>query len=234
MNIVAVVLNILAWVAILILARRIYLKQEMKPKIWKLFIVLFFGLFSFSINLPYLGEQIKLAILPLGVWILYGIYSKKNGGRSWEKYRKYAWLGFFANYLFLAMSLAIPLIHGGIYPKNEISTYLSDFTKAEVFKTHPSAGDKILDSDSLFSQLKSMTKEPVYSDIWYQETFESGEERAQQDERFPYQLTGTGAKWGSGLSPMIFIEQDGKGVLITTAREQFYFRAEESFLKEGN
>lgn len=40
--------------------------------------------------------EVKLAVLPLGVWILYGIFSKKNEGKSWDTYRKFAWLGFFA------------------------------------------------------------------------------------------------------------------------------------------
>lgn len=234
MNATAFFFNLLTWTAILIIAFRFYKKQDIKPKIWKTVIVLFIGLFSFSINLPYMNQHVKLAILPVGVWIIYGLYSRKNEGRSWDKYRKFAWLGFFANYLFLVSSLVIPLVHGAIYPKNEISTYLSDFTEARILKSHPSASDKTLHSDLLLDQLDSMTKEPIYSDIWYQETFETGKERAKQDERFPYQLAGTRAKWGSGTDPMIFLEQDGKGVLVKTPKEQFYFRAKEPFLKEGN
>ncbi|MBT2661377.1 hypothetical protein J7E35_09880 [Bacillus sp. ISL-45] len=228
-----VVLNLLAWGAIFILARRIYRKQDVKPIIWKLAVVLFVGLFSFSINLPYMDQQIKLAILPLGVWILYGIYSRKNEGISWDQYRKYAWLGFLANFIFLAVSLINPLIHSAIFPANEISTYLSDLNKAKVIKTHPSAGSKVLDRDSFLDQLDSFKEEAVYSEKWYYDAFESAGELSKAEERFPYQLAGITAKWGSGIEPMLFIEQDGKGILVSTGQKQVYFRAEKSLLKKG-
>lgn len=233
MNVPGIILNLSAWGAIFILARRIYREQDIKPIIWKLAIVIFIGLFSFSINLPYMDQQIKLAILPLGVWILYGIYSRKEEGISWDKYRKYAWLGFFANYIFLAVSLILPLVHSGIYPNSEISTYLSDINKGHIIKTHPSASDKILDVNSFQNQIDSIHEEPVYSDKWYQEAFESGIERSKLEERFPYQLAGTEAKWGSGFHTMIFVEQDGKGILISTGQKQLYFRAEKTLLKKG-
>ena len=232
MNALGVVLNIFAWGAIYLLARRIYSKQDIKPKIWKLAIVIFLGLFSFSINLPYMDQQIKLAILPLGLWILYGIYSRKDEGISWDKYRKYAWLGFFANYIFLAVSLILPFVHSGIYPTSEISTYLSDINKGYIIKTHPSAADKILDRNSLHDQLDRIEEEPVYSEEWYLEAFASGIERSKLEERFPYQLAGTEAKRGSGIHPMIFVERDGKGILISTGQKQVYFRAETTLLKK--
>jgi hypothetical protein len=233
MNAPGIVLNLVAWGAIFILARRIYSKQDIKPIIWKLAIVIFVGLFSFSINLPYMDQQIKLAILPLGVWILYGIYSRKEEGISWDKYRKYAWLGFFANFIFLAVALINPLIHSAIFPANEISTYLSDINKGKIIQTHPSAGNRILDRDSLLFQLDNIKEEPVYSEKWYYEAFESGVELSKAEERFPYQLAGTEAKWGSGIDPMIFVEQDGKGILISTGQKQVYFRAEKTLLKKG-
>jgi hypothetical protein len=233
MNAPGFVLNLMAWGAIFILAIQIYRKQDVKPIIWKMTIVIFVGLFSFSINLPYMEQQIKLAILPLGVWILYGIYSRKEGGISWDKYRKYAWLGFFANFIFLAVSLISPLIHSVIFPANEISTYLSDVNKGKIIQTHPSAGSKILDIDSLLDQLDSFKEESVYSEKWYYEAFESAGELSKAEERFPYQLSGTEAKWGSGIDPLIFVEQDGKGILISTGQKQVYFRAEKSLLKKG-
>ena len=233
MNAPGIVMNLVAWGAIFILARRIYSKQDLKPIKWKLAIVIFVGLFSFSINLPYMDQQIKLAILPLGVWILYGIYSRKEEGISWDKYRKYAWLGFFANFIFLAASLINPLVHSAIFPANELSTYLSDINKAKINKTHPSAGSKILDRDSLLVQLDSFKEEPVYSEKWYYQAFESGIELSKAEERFPYQLAGTEAKWGSGIDPMIFIEQDGKGILVSTGQKQVYFRGEKTLLKKG-
>lgn len=233
MNAFGFVLNSLAWGAIFILAMQIYRKQDVKPIIWKIIIVIFVGLFSFSINLPYMDQQIKLAILPLGVWILYGIYSRKEEGISWDKYRKYAWLGFFANFIFLAASLISPLIHSAIFPANEISTYLSDINKGKIIHTHPSADSRVLDKDSLLVQLDDFKEESVYSEKWYYEAFEAAGELSKAEERFPYQLIGIEAKWGSGIDPMIFIEQDGKGILISTGQKQVYFRAENSLLKKG-
>jgi hypothetical protein len=233
MNAPWIVLNIVAWGAIFILARRIYSKQDIKPIIWKMAIVILIGLFSFSVNLPYMDQQIKLAILPLGVWILYGIYSRKNEGKSWEKYRKYVWLGFFANYIFLAVTIINQLTHSALFPANEISTYLSDINKGKIIQTHPSAVSKILDRDSLLVQLDRIKEEPVYSEKWYYEAVESGVELSKAKERFPYQLTGTEAKWGSGIDPMIFIEEDGKGILISTGQKQVYFRTEKTLLREG-
>ncbi|WP_213367810.1 hypothetical protein [Mesobacillus boroniphilus] len=226
-------MNLLAWGAIFILAWRIYSKQSIKPKIWKMTVVIFLGLFSFSINLPYMDQQIKLAILPLGLWILYGIYSRKDEGISWDKYRKYAWLGFFANYIFLAVSLILPLMHSGIYSNSELSTYLSDINKGFIIKTHPSAADKILDRNSFHVQIDRIEEEPVYSEQWYQEAFEAGIERSKLEERFPYLLVGTEARWGSGLHTKIFVERDGKGLLISTDQKQVYFRAEKTLLKKG-
>lgn len=211
----------------------IYGKQELKPKLWKILIVVFVGLFSFSINLPFMNQQVKLAILPLGVWILYGINSRRSAGSSWETYRKYAWLGFFANYLFLAMSILIPLVHVGIFPKNDIGTYISEMKGAQIIKTHPSAANLKLDRHLLLSQIDSMENEPIYSDEWYRDTFETGEEIERKDERFPYQLAGITSKWGSGVQSLIHVERDGKGILITTGQEQFYFRSDQSILKEG-
>lgn len=233
MNAPATALNIIAWIIILLAIRMIYGKQELKPKLWKILIVVFVGLFSFSINLPFMNQQVKLAILPLGIWILYGIYSRRSESNSWETYRKYAWIGFFANYLFLAISIFIALVHAGIYPKNDLGTYISEMKGAQIIKTHPSAANLTLDRHLLMAQIDSMENEPIYSDEWYRETLETSAEEARKDERFPYQLTGITSKWGSGVHSLIHVERDGKGILITTGQEQFYFRSDQSFLKEG-
>ena len=52
-------------------------------------------------------------------------------------------------------------------------------------------------------------------------------------ERFPYLLTGTKPKWGSGIPTLNFLEKDGKGILITTPKRQLYFRAEQTLLERG-
>src|SRR5574342_804719 len=136
MNAIAIIMNVVTWLALFIMIGRVYKKQEMKPKIWKVLIVVLVGLFSFSINIPVMEQQVKLAILPLGVWIIYWIYSRRNEGQSWKRYRQYAWIGFIANYFFLVMSLLIIFIHGWKYPKHEISTYISNFQDSSIIKTH--------------------------------------------------------------------------------------------------
>ncbi|CAM5222527.1 hypothetical protein UACE39S_02711 [Ureibacillus acetophenoni] len=69
----------------------------------KIAVAIVVGLFTFSINFG--NEMMKISILPLGVWILY--FAFRNKGESWEKYRAYAWLGFWANFIFLARNIGI-------------------------------------------------------------------------------------------------------------------------------
>lgn len=232
MNSIAVILKTVSWLVLIIVIWIVYKKQDSKPVIWKMLIVTLIGLFSFSINIPIMEQQVKLAILPLGVWILYGIYYRKNEGRSWQKYRRYAWIGFIANYFFLFMTLLIILIHEGIYPKHEIATYISDVKDASVIKTHPTGQNVHLEKGTLLSMLKEANWKPVYSEKWYQETYIHDENEGKKDEMFPYQLTGVKPKQGSGISSMIFIERDGKGILIANGQEQFYFRLDLPILKE--
>lgn len=233
MNAIAIIMNLITWLVLFIMIWRVYKKQEMKPKIWKMLIVILVGLFSFSINVPVMEQQVKLTILPLGVWILYWIYSRRNEGMSWKRYRQYAWIGFFANYFFLIMSLLIIFIHGWIYPKDEISTYISDLQDSSIIKTHPSGQNVSLDQEALLSQLKEATRKPVYSEKWYYETYVNAEIETKIDERFPYQLTGVRPKQGSGISSIIFIEQNGKGILISLRQEQLYFHLDAPILKEA-
>ncbi|MEH7885703.1 hypothetical protein V7654_15490 [Bacillus sp. JJ1609] len=226
-------MNFITWLALLIMIWTVYKKQQIKPEIWKMLIVVFVGLFSFSINISVMEQQVKLAILPLGVWIIYWIYSRRNEGRSWNRYRQYAWIGFIANYFFLLMSLLIIFIHGWIYPKDEISTYISDLHDSSIIKIHPTGQNVSLDQGALLSQLKEATRKPVYSEKWYYETYVNVENKTKTDERFPYQLTGVRPKQGSGISFMIFIEQNGKGILISHGQEQLYFRLDAPILKEA-
>jgi hypothetical protein len=233
MNVTMFVMNFVSWILILFIAIRIYREQEIKPKIWKMALVIFIGLFSFSINLPYIDQQIKVAVLPLGVWILYAVYNKRNEGTGWSRYRKYAWLGFLANYIFLFSALLSALIQSSIYPKDKLSTYISDISEASILKTHPSANEKMLDAESFQSEIPKMDKKKISSDAWYYDSKENVETQAQADERFPYQITGVKAGMGSGVHPVIYVEEDGRGILIITPQEQFYFRSKASFLKEG-
>jgi hypothetical protein len=231
MNAVSISINIASWLVLLYIVKIVYKEQEMKPAIWKMILAFIIGLFSFSINLPFNGEPVRLAILPLGVWLLYWILSKRSEGLSWQKYRKFAWIGFFANYIFLIGTLSSLGLDGEIYPKRAITTYLGDLAHASILKTNPSGEQVKLDKKALIPDNLNFQIESIYSEKWYQETFmENSTER--KEERFPYMLTGVKPKWGSGIQSEIFIEKDGKGLLINTGMEQIYFRSEETIFEE--
>lgn len=229
-NIIASITGIVAWSVIGILAYRIYKKQIVKPKVWKVLIVIFVGLFSFSINWYMFNTMVKLPILPLGVWILYWFFRKK--AEQWQTYRTFAWLGFFMNFIFLVSTLVITLVHYVVYPKNEFSTYISAVENAAIIQIHPSAKDRSLNNEHLLKQLQTMRQETIYSEQWYGETYMNAESN-QINERFPYQLIGTLPKFGSGIHTIVYVEADGKGMLISTPKNQVYFRSEDSLLKGG-
>ena len=48
---------------------------------------------------------------------------------------------------------------------------------------------------------------------------------------FHIYLLEASSKWGSGLHTIIYIENDGKGILISTPQEQLYFRSEDSLIE---
>ena len=210
------------------LSFRIYRKQDVKPTIWKIILVLLIGLFSFSFNMNFFDTFMKLPILPLGVWILYFFLKSKKG--RWDRFRKYAWLGFFANFLFLVLSFTSIGLQHVIYSPSNLSTYISNVENATIINTHPSAGDVTLQKDQLLKLLPVMKETKFFSDKWYEETYMSGEPNTRK-ERFPYQVVGVKEKWGSGVVTTIVIEDDGKGLLITTPKNQYYFRSPEVFLE---
>ncbi|HHW36271.1 MAG TPA: hypothetical protein GXX18_03115 [Bacillales bacterium] len=227
-NAIAILTGIFAWGVIAFFTYRIYKKQIEKPKIWKIIIVIFVGIFSFSINWNMFDTMLKFPILPLGVWILYFVLKGKD--ERWQTYRSFAWLGFWANFLFLASTLfAIP-IHQAVYPKDEPTTYISNIENASIINIHPSAKEQSLNKESLLKQLQTMKQETIYSDQWYEDTYMNAESN-KRSERFPYQLIGTSSKWGSGLHTIIFIEDDGKGILLSTPKKQLYFRSEDSLIE---
>ncbi|WP_257391510.1 hypothetical protein [Cytobacillus gottheilii] len=224
-----ILITVVGWGIIAYIAIRIYRKQTVKPKIWKIMIVLFAGLFTFSFHWVLIGTLLRIPLLPLGVWVLYFILKRKEG--RWETYRKFAWLGFLGNFIFLALTLlAIPL-QQLVYPDNP-STYISNIENASVIHIHPSAEEQILNKESLLNQMETMKEAAIMGGEWYEETFAYGEENI-VNERFPYQLIELSPRWGSGISAIIYIEEDGKGLLITTPEKQLYLRSEESLLKGG-
>ncbi len=227
-NIITIITVVIAWSVIAFFTYRIYKKQMVKPKIWKILIVIMVGLFSFSINWKMFNALIEFAVLPLGVWILYLFLRRKNG--RWQVYRPYAWLGFFANYLFLASTLLALPIHEVIYPKDDPTTYIANLNDASLITIHPSGKDGSIDKETLLNQLPPLEPEDVDSIQWYEDTVVDIDSN-EINERFPYQLIGTSPKWGSGLLSMIYIEADGKGILLSTTNEQLYFRAENSVIE---
>jgi hypothetical protein len=229
-NIVTILIGILAWSVFGYLTYRIYQKQMGKPKVWKILIVLFIGLFSFSFNWSMFDTMIKIPILPLGVWVLY--FAFKGKGERWQTYRSFAWLGFLANFIFLLSTLAVIPVHHAIYHENELSTYITTVENASIIPIHPSAKDFTLNKEKLLEQLHKMKQETIYSNQWYEETFMNAESNNKM-ERFPFQLIGTSPKWGSGFQTIIYLEEDGKGILLSTQNKQLYFRSENSLIKEG-
>jgi hypothetical protein len=223
-------MDILAIIAIGVLAYRIYKKQEEKPKKWKAFIVIIVGLFSFSITVPGFDAFVKIPILPLGVWILYFIY--RNKVEKWVRYRRFAWLGFFANFIFLAATFLSYPFQSALYPENKLTTYMATVKEAKLVNIHPSAKNQQLNKNSLEKQINTMKKDSIPSEEWYYNTVVNVEPEDRK-ERFPYQLTGTETKWGSGTSAVIYVEEDGKGLLVWTPTKQLYYRADSSILKGG-
>jgi len=229
-NIIELVSVILGWSVIVFFAYRIYQKQIVKPKVWKIPLITLVGLLSFSIDLSMLDMIFKLPILPLGVWILYFVF--KGKAEKWQTCRSFAWLGFGANFIFIASTLITLPVHHVIYPKDELSVYISNVENASIINIHPSAKDRSLNIASLLKQLDTMRPEAIYSNQWYRETYIDIESN-KRNERFPYQVIGTSSKWGSGLQTLIYIEDDGKGILLSTPKKQLYFRSKDSLIEGG-
>ncbi|MCC3358477.1 hypothetical protein [Bacillus sp. REN16] len=222
---------LIGWAVITTLTVRMYRKQNVKIKYWKMIFVIWVGLFSFSFNASMFQTIIKIPLLPLGVWILYFFLRSKEG--RWERYRRFAWLGFLGNFIFLGLAFVTIGFQHVLYPPDKLSTYISNVDSATIVNTHPSAEEVTLQKDILMEQLPSMEQTEFFSDKWYGETYMSGEEN-QRKERFPYQVFGVKEKWGSATHSVIFIEEDGKGLLIATPKKQYYFRSDDSFLEGVN
>ncbi|MDH4618439.1 hypothetical protein [Brevibacillus sp. AY1] len=229
-NVIDIVMIILGWLIIVFLAYRMYRKQIVKPKVWTIPLMIIVGLFSLSMNWKMLETIVKVPILPLGVWILYFVFKGKN--EKWQTYRSYAWLGFVANFIFFASTLLTIPLHHVIYPKDKLSVYISNVENASIINIHPSAKDRSLSKVSLIKQLDTMRQEAIYSDQWYNETLMNTESN-KRNERFPYLLIGTSSKWGSGLHTLVYIEDDGKGILLSTPKRELYFRSQDSIMDGG-
>ncbi|MEA3319698.1 MAG: hypothetical protein U9Q88_06690 [Bacillota bacterium] len=234
-NIIDLLSVIFAWVIIAVIIVRIYRMQkaEERPKIWKIIIAVFLGLFSFSYTFPLFNEPFSIAILPLGVWILYGLLNRKE---RWEAYRKYAWTGFAGNFIFLGTAFLAIGLAALFYPKDEVRTYLTDVSGVELLVIHPSGEVAELDLTRLDDDLSTFMYEDSDVILWYEEIREQiwpeeeSEEPVNVQEKFPYLLTGVKTKTREMMQ--VYVEQDGKGLLITTKSNQYYFRSKTaSFLE---
>ena len=229
MNIVAFASTILCWGIIILIALKLTKKQQLSLWNWKLIVAILVGLFSVSLTLEFQDTAVKIAVLPLGVWVLFAFLRKRQG--SWEKYRKFAWLGFFSNYLFLAVSFFVLPIHESIYPSEQLSTYIGARSDIEIENLHPSGKQQQHIIDNLQQALTDFESTSFSVIEWYNETYLNSES-SKIEERFPYLVVGHEPKWGSGVVASIYIERDGKGILLSTIKTQYYFRSEHSILKE--
>ncbi|WP_195575581.1 hypothetical protein [Paenibacillus sp. 1001270B_150601_E10] len=228
-NIVSWFFTLISWAIIIFLGMMQYRKQKEKPAWWKIAIVVIIGIFSFSWKTQLFGVSVKIAILPLGVWLI-AMSTQKH---AWEKYRPFAWVGFWCNYVFLFLTLVSAGIHSLIYPVDKPETFLADLDHVVLVSLHPSAPKAVLDNDYLqkmVGQLHSADKTVV---DWYNRSvLESSPQY--KTEQFPYELTSVHSRWGSGLQAVVYIEKDGKGLLISTVDNQYYYRSEKELMKIGD
>jgi hypothetical protein len=224
-NVVLSATNIVAWILIGVITLHYYKKSIHRIKLWRAIIVVFVGLFTFSINWELFSTMIKIPLLPLGVWIAYGVLKRKEG--TWSKYRTFAWIGFCTNFILIIPQLIAVPIHQAVFPETSLTTYISNLDDADIMKFHPSGEAVKLNQ---VDNLHTFKQEKIKSDTWYNDTVMYIDPN-QRRERFPYQLINTTPKWGSGIHTIIYLEEDGKGILITTPSKQLYFRSAETLWK---
>ncbi|RPF54403.1 hypothetical protein [Aquisalibacillus elongatus] len=223
---------LLAWFIIIILIYVVYQKLDEKPKWWAALIIVVVGMFSFDFSFTFTQFSLSIPILPLGVWLLILIFKWTDNTEIWPIYKPFAWLGFLSLFLFIITKLLVLPVDHFMYPEEELSTYMSDVENASVMKIHPSGDDVSL--DDLEPKIDSMQRDSIRSIDWYNDlTHNPDPDSNEVDARFPYLLTGVEPKWGSDLETMIYVEHDGKGLLVTSSDHQYYFRSEDSLLKEG-
>ncbi|MGE7183507.1 hypothetical protein ACQKKK_05765 [Peribacillus sp. NPDC006672] len=208
----------------------IYKKQESPPKAWKALVVFVLGMITYSFTFNLSDEVVSVPVVPIGVALLSWLLRRKGNEGRWQRFRRFAWLGFLSNFIFLGASLlAIPLDEM-MYPNADISTYMMDVKSASLMATHPNSIEVTLNKEELESQMNKMKQKKIESESWYYGINEDSGYK----EMFPYILKGTVPKKGRGFETLIFIEEDGKGLLITPNKgHQVYYRLEESILTGG-
>lgn len=234
-------LTIIGWGVLIGAVCYLYRKQTEKPVLWKMAIIIYIGLFCFNFSFNVSDTPVKIAILPLGVWILILFFGKRK--ERWKVYRPFAWLGFFGNYIFLIATLLSSLIQSLLYPTDKVETFLAELDDPGILLIHPSGKQAALNKELLIESLPSWKIGKMDTQQWYYDSFpeimegelEEEEEQMphQTTERFPYILLGATPKWGIGYESTIYMEMDGMGMLISTEKGQYYFRSSKSVLKGG-
>ncbi|NHM31163.1 hypothetical protein [Neobacillus terrae] len=227
-NLPTTVASLLGIIVSIAMFTYLFINQKVKLGFKKTLAATLVGIvvFSFTINTAVIS--VKIPVLPLGVWFLYFYLRGNRNNERWQQYRKFAWLGYILNFiLILCHLIVIPLSHY-FYPENKLSTYIDNASNARVFASHPSASPAELNRISLLNQIEKAREKKAMSMDWYYDTAIRENRSA---ERFPYYLTNTKPKTG-GEEVRIFIERNGKGLLISTLKGQHYFRLDSSILKE--
>ncbi len=223
------VLTVAAWLIILVLLIRHYKRQESKPVIWKAVLALAVGIAAVPLHINMFGISAKLAVLPIGVGLIYMLIKNE----SWQRYRKFAWAGFWSNYVMLVVALLSGMLFSLVYPKGDLSIYLAHVDKAELVETHHSSPLARLSIDSLKTSMDKAVLQENYPALeWNTQSMQEGE-ALYQKEQFPFMLSGVQPRWGSGLDSAVFVERDGQGLLVITDSDYLYFRSGEPFVSFG-
>ncbi|MHA6480839.1 hypothetical protein ACX1C1_02695 [Paenibacillus sp. strain BS8-2] len=197
-------------------------KRGERPNPWKALLIACICLFSFTFNTP-IGEYTgKLAILPLGVWLVYGLTRKS----SWPQYRRFAWIGFWSNYVLLATGLLGHYMYDVVYPKQTIATYLANVEEARLVAIHPSAPEASLDTVQFENALQTLELQPSYDGMSL--GYKANET---EKEPFPYLLLGTKSRWGSGIEAEFYMQSDGKGLLMIWDNRYMYYTSQMTMLR---
>ncbi|RJE85119.1 hypothetical protein D3P07_21345 [Paenibacillus sp. 1011MAR3C5] len=222
-NIILVIASILGWGIVIYWMIRNYQKLREKPVVWKMILVTLVGILSVSINVTLFSTTVKLSILPIGVLLVF-LFMRNS---SWNTYRKFAWIGFFSSFILVAATLLGSWLHQTVYDKTDPVTYLSDIQHIQVIGIHPSAQQIGWDKETFEKRIPDLKLEESYDTLtWYYESRPTGE-TMHANEKFPYALLGAKPSWGSGYESAVFVESDGKGLLIQTPERHYYFRSEE-------
>jgi len=220
--------NISLYVVFIVIAYRIYKKQELKPTWWKIPLLFYLGLLSFSINFSFFNKLHQFALLPLGAGLFYLI--TKNRLETREKYKRFVWLGFFANYAFFIASIAALLLSNLLFPKDELSTYIKSLDNAEVFITHSSMEEPVQLTDDAYDLLAKANPGHMEVDQWY--IAQAHVEQTRTEELFPYMLQNVTTPAGLNVEVFFYIEKDSKGLLVLTPTAHYYFRTANAFIEK--